>query len=78
MFDGLPQKVVCELLFIVINNFNVLMYIKGCPWSFQPQITPMRLSKRSEWGFFLQIVQAVITVDPAVNSLAHKGMQTRL
>ena len=28
--------------------------------------------------FFLQIVQAVITVDPAVNSLAHKGMQTRL
>ena len=22
MFDGLPQKVVCELLFIVINNFN--------------------------------------------------------
>ena len=24
MFDGLPQKVVCELLFIVINNFNFL------------------------------------------------------
>ena len=60
MFDGLPQKVVCELLFIVINNFNVLMYIKWCPWSFQPQITPMRLNKRSEWVFFffLQIVQA--------------------
>ena len=34
MFDGLPQKVVCELLFIVTNNFNFLMYIKGCPWSF--------------------------------------------
>ena len=29
--------------------------------------------------FFLQIVQAVITVDPVVKySLAHKGMQTRL
>ena len=25
MFDGLPQKVVCELLFIVINNFNFLV-----------------------------------------------------
>ena len=24
MFDGLPQKVVCELLLIVINNFNFL------------------------------------------------------
>ena len=34
MFDGLPQKVVWELLFIVINNFNFLVYIKGCPWSF--------------------------------------------
>ena len=54
------------------------MYIKGCPWSFQPQITPMRLNKRSEC-FFLQIVQAVITVDPVIKySLAHKGMQTRL
>ena len=39
----------------------------------------MRLNKRSEWGFFYRIVQAVITVDPVVKySLAHKGMQTRL